>query len=163
MLVSVLHFYSGQPLQNLSGVDTSGIAVVAIRRGFSKICPLRGPRNRQRLTFFHQSAGGAEQILSSSFFLADPFGSPLNDVHGLPDAIAKGQSLRQGRRPPLPLVSELLSEPNITAVPSNSGSPLNRLPSRQILFRLNDCFSIAAHVKPPGYIVSSFYVPESYG
>jgi hypothetical protein len=29
---------------------------------------------------------------------------------------------------------------------------------------VNDCFfSIAAHVKPPGYIVSSFYVPESYG
>jgi hypothetical protein len=26
-----------------------------------------------------------------------------------------------------------------------------------------DRFSIAAHVKPPGYIVSSFYVPESYG
>jgi hypothetical protein len=26
-----------------------------------------------------------------------------------------------------------------------------------------NAFSIAAHVKPPGYIVSSFYVPESYG
>jgi hypothetical protein len=28
---------------------------------------------------------------------------------------------------------------------------------------VNDRFSIAAHVKPPGYIVSSFNVPESYG
>jgi hypothetical protein len=28
---------------------------------------------------------------------------------------------------------------------------------------VKDRFSIAAHVKPPGYIVSSFYVPESYG
>ena len=50
----------------------------------------------------------------------------------------------------------------MTGVRSFEGCPLLALCSRHPNF-VNDCFSNAAHVKPPGYIVSSFYVPESYG
>jgi hypothetical protein len=40
LLASVLHFYSGQPLQNLSGVDTQRLAVENIQETVDRLFPV---------------------------------------------------------------------------------------------------------------------------